>query len=187
MVAAAGREVVAVDALLTNLAYIHHSLTVDNTEHLVRLLHHPVSDTVETLFPVNDDVSNPGGTRLVPRRLITQNLKVVGPPVNTTTLLDILSFINTDTVIVKIDVEGFECKVLAQYLQNPTSTYIPYIIMEWRHVKANLDSNCPDLPGLVEGLYSNNYLPYDLPEFTDKTQIELTLRQVERDQLNTFN
>ena len=42
VMAAAGREVVGVDAMLNNLAYIHTSLALSNTSHLVRLLHNPV-------------------------------------------------------------------------------------------------------------------------------------------------
>ena len=42
MMAAAGRHVVAVDAMLVNLAYIHHSLTLGNTTKFVRLLNNPV-------------------------------------------------------------------------------------------------------------------------------------------------
>ena len=42
VMAAAGREVVGVDAMLDNLAYIHTSLAISNTSHLVKLLHNPV-------------------------------------------------------------------------------------------------------------------------------------------------
>ena len=42
MMAAARRHVVAVDAMLDNLAYIHHSLTLGNTTQFVRLLNNPV-------------------------------------------------------------------------------------------------------------------------------------------------
>lgn len=42
MMAAAGRQVVAVDAMLVNLAYIHQSLMFGNTTQFVRLLNNPV-------------------------------------------------------------------------------------------------------------------------------------------------
>ena len=42
MMFAAGRQVVAVDAMLVNLAYIHQSLTFGNTTQFVRLLNNPV-------------------------------------------------------------------------------------------------------------------------------------------------
>ena len=42
VMAAAGCQVVAVDAMLANLAYIHHSLIMGNTTQYVRLLNYPV-------------------------------------------------------------------------------------------------------------------------------------------------
>ena len=42
MVAAMGREVVAVDAMADNLAYIRTSLQLANTENLVTLVHHAI-------------------------------------------------------------------------------------------------------------------------------------------------
>ena len=57
------------------------------------------------------------------------------------------------------------CQVLHPYLLNhhqSSSIFLPYIIMEWMHIKVNLDSNCPDLKGLVELLYNSGYRPYDL-------------------------
>ena len=42
VMAAAGRNVVAVDAMLTNLAYLFNTLSTCNTTNHVRLLHNPV-------------------------------------------------------------------------------------------------------------------------------------------------
>jgi hypothetical protein len=68
---------------------------------------------------------------------------------------------NTKTVIVKMDVKGYECNVLQHYLaQDHPPYYLPYISMEWRNIRDNLGSNCPDIQGLVDALYSNSYTPY---------------------------
>ena len=56
-------------------------------------------------------------------------------------------------------------QVLHPYLlhhHQSSSVFLPYIILEWMHIKVNLDSNCPDLMGLVELLYSSGYEAYDL-------------------------
>ena len=42
VMASAKREVVAVDAMLENLAYIHHSLMLTGNRHYARLLNNPV-------------------------------------------------------------------------------------------------------------------------------------------------
>ena len=59
--------------------------------------------------------------------------------------------------------QGFECKVLAPYLLQPVAgVFMPYIFLEWMHVKLNLDNNCPDLEGLIDQLSTAGYRPYDL-------------------------
>ena len=57
--------------------------------------------------------------------------------------------------------QGFECKVLRPYLTSESNpdVFIPYIFMEWMHVRNNLDNNCPDLGGLVALFESNGYYP----------------------------
>jgi len=165
MVAATKRKVVAVDAVMENLAYINHSLSIASTSQYVKLLGNPISDKIETLYPVTDNKDNQGGTRLVPGHNLNENTKAAGPPVNTTTLHDVVKFVDSSTIIVKMDVEGFECKVLHPYLlhqHSSSSIFLPYIILEWMHIKVNLDSNCPDLMGMVDLLYKTGYEPYDL-------------------------
>ena len=60
VMAAAKVQVVAVDAMLTNLAYLHHSLSVGKAAENVRLLNNPVSDTVQNLLPILEDLPNKG-------------------------------------------------------------------------------------------------------------------------------
>ena len=65
-----------------------------------------------------------------------------------------------------INHQGFECKVLSPYLSSKMDTFIPYIFMEWMHVRVNLDNNCPDLAGLVD-LFDSNAMdisPWILPQ-----------------------
>ena len=61
------------------------------------------------------------------------------------------------------DNQGFECKVLRPYLTSESThdTFIPYIFMEWMHVRGNLDNNCPDLGGLVALFETRGYYPMD--------------------------
>ena len=43
--------------------------------------------------------------------LIALNCSLVQPPLNSVLLEDVLNYIHTEVVILKIDVESFECKV----------------------------------------------------------------------------
>jgi hypothetical protein len=94
LVAAASRKVVAVDAVMENLAYINQSLNISATSQYVRLLWNPVrsflsgtfcliiyyniyySDGIETLYPVTDYKYNQGNTRLVPGHLLSKDTTV---------------------------------------------------------------------------------------------------------------
>ena len=59
--------------------------------------------------------------------------------------------------------KGFECRVLRPYLSSPLpGVYLPYIILEWMHIKLNLDNNCPDLQAFIDQLSDAGYQPFDL-------------------------
>jgi len=161
-VAAMGRKAVAVDAVAENLSYIRHSLRLAGRANMVRLLDRPVSDRREVLYPVTDNAANQGGTRLVPAHTLGKDVKPSGPPVETATMMELLRFVNSSTVIVKLDVEGMECKVLQpEVFQTNVGVFLPYIVMEWMHVRVNLDNNCPDLVGLVSLLTRSGYTAWD--------------------------
>ena len=116
----------------------------------------PVSDVHETLVPVTDNSKNQGGTNLVKMGL---GVVASGPPVNTTTLQEVLDQSNSSTVVVKMDVEGMECRVLASI---PSHPYIPYILMEWMQVCVNYNNNCPNLEALVIRLKEAGYTAWEV-------------------------
>ena len=67
-----------------------------------------------------------------------------------------------------ISPQGFECKVLRPYLSLAAKdTFIPYIFMEWMHVKNNLDNNCPDLAGLIAMFVEKGYTPWNVYRKTE--------------------
>ena len=62
-----------------------------------------------------------------------------------------------------LSAQGFECKVLLPYLSQPVDgVFLPYIFLEWMHIKVNRYNTCPDLEGLIAKLTSAGYKPYDL-------------------------
>ena len=62
VVAALGRDVVAVDADARNLELVRKSLEVMDKQSTTRLIYNSVSDGYETLYPHTPDPGNPGGT-----------------------------------------------------------------------------------------------------------------------------
>ena len=117
------------------------------------------SDTRGILYPFNEDPINPGGTRMVHKdelmrmkmseKQLDKRQILHQDGVKAVLLQDILSSISPTTIILKIDIEGYECKVdtlidqlfqlLLQALQVPillgeTDKFIPVIFVEWDKV-----------------------------------------------------
>ena len=79
------------------------------------------SDTRGVLYPFNEYPDNPGRTRMVHKdelmKMPEEQLQLEGKKivkleaVNAVLLQDILSSITPTTIILKIDIEGYECKV----------------------------------------------------------------------------
>ena len=52
---------------------------------------------------------------------------------------DILDSIASREIILKIDVEGYECKALQpEILQNKVGKFLPFIFMEWGQLPHNI-------------------------------------------------
>ena len=131
-------------------------------------------------FKVDSANSQPSKTRAPPDHSAWIPGSISGDPVVSTTLHHLVEFSKAKEIIIKIDIEvcflkqffniicidcnvqGFECKVLAPYLSKPTQkVFIPFIFMEWMHIKRNLDDNCPNLENLVQLFTDLDYIPWD--------------------------
>ena len=64
VVAAMGRQVVAVDADARNLELVRKSVELINRQSSTKLIYNSVSDGYETLYPYTVDPTNPGGTAM---------------------------------------------------------------------------------------------------------------------------
>ena len=76
-----------------------------------------------------------GATYLVTKEALDSRVyswdQVIGPPAVSTTTAEIFREIAADTIIIKIDVEGHECKaLLPEILDQSTGKFVPYIFME---------------------------------------------------------
>ena len=116
-VAAMQREVVVVDAVFYNLALISLSHKITN-KGKVKILYNSISDKQgEQLYPYLEAQHQhmAGATYLVTKEDLDSGKykweEVIGPPAVSVTTKDIFDQIDSDVVIIKIDVEGHECKV----------------------------------------------------------------------------
>ena len=80
------------------------------------------------------------------------------PPVRSVTMRDILDSVESKNIILKIDVEGFECKALQpEILQNKVGKFIPYIFMEWGQLPNN-NKTCSHFSDWVQNFYEGGYV-----------------------------
>ena len=72
---------------------------------------------------------------------------------------DILDSIQSKVIILKIDVEGYECKALQpEILQNQVGKFIPFIFMEWGQLPNN-QKTCSQFNDWVENFHRGGYIP----------------------------
>ena len=68
---------------------------------------------------------------------------------------DILETVESKEIILKIDIEGYECKALQpEILLNKVGKFIPFIMIEWFHLKKN-----PVFSKWVKNFYDGGYIP----------------------------
>ena len=82
------------------------------------------------------------------------------PPLNSIKLEDIINYVESDVVVLKIDIEGYECKALQpDILLNKLGKFIPYIFMEWAPlIPGNKRSTCSDFDEWIKLFYDGGYL-----------------------------
>ena len=72
---------------------------------------------------------------------------------------DILDSIESKEIILKIDVESYECKALQpEILQNKVGKFLPFIFMEWGQLPHN-QLTCPQFQDWVKNFYEGGYVP----------------------------
>jgi len=167
VVAAMGRKVVSVDPLVQHLSYLRRSLELLDNQDNVRIFNNAVSNAHGLLYPYTMDPHNQAAIKMYTEEEIKiNNFKPNGPPVKVVTVMDLLATIHTKTVILKVDVESFECRaVTSDVAHGASGHYIPFIIMEWFLVMA-----MPEYTDCIDWLYDGGYNPYHFETWADLTK-----------------
>jgi len=163
--AAMGRKVTAVDADLYNLSFIRKSLEVLGNSRNVKLINNAVGDTYSKLYPVQWGPGNEAYQPLFTEEYLKETNRKphrVGPLIETVKMQDILDEIEEDLLVLKIDIESYECKAL-QYdiLLGRSGKTIPIVFIEWS-VAGTLKrlGNCPNYEEWVDTWYEGTYVPF---------------------------
>ena len=151
---------------------------------MVTLVHNAISDVSEPLYPIpvkgNDPKVNPGSWQFVRKGEVNDfGGDVLAQPTQSITMASLLSGLPpSSTLIVKMDIQGMECKALRSlatfqatttmpYNATLPATRMPYIFMEWNEL-AGSAKRCPDLDGFIHLLESEGYSarwPYQFLSF----------------------
>jgi len=177
-----GHDVIAVDASRKNLQYLHTNAVMNRVSSKVSLVHNAVSD-IRTFYYAAVPAGN---VHTMEVKMVKSNqdltmddrksMKVIkGEKINSVTLLDILRHYPSisDTVIVKIDIEGYECKALHEFLQMAEKpVYIPYILMEWKFISDPEQQKviCPEFESLIKGFENSDFQPFS-PELLSSQEL----------------
>ena len=87
-------------------------------------------------------------------------IMIVQNPIQSVMMRDILETIESSEIILKMDIEGYECKALQpELLLNKAGKFIPFIFLEWVQLPTNLRKTCPEFKEWVKNFYIGGYVP----------------------------
>ncbi|GFN98414.1 hypothetical protein PoB_002492000 [Plakobranchus ocellatus] len=85
----------------------------------------------------------------------------------TLTMDDLLLAVPSGKVIIKVDIEGYECRALATARKFFSILQVPYILMEWRQMRQrqhhqHTDCTPPQILHLARFLANRGYMPHEV-------------------------
>ncbi|XP_013408419.1 uncharacterized protein LOC106172318 [Lingula anatina] len=164
-----GHMVIAVEPYWESVRRFHKSIHLNNCTSQVLLAVNAVSDMHENVTFI-DNVDNQGGVSVRQLDAIDREILSKGHPLPTARTIfidDILDLTDTPVAIIKLDIEGYECKAMGKATTFLDTVYVPYIFMEWKKMfvdQLKPDSPCPtkSLQRLCQLLTSRGYAPYEV-------------------------
>jgi hypothetical protein len=106
----------------------------------------------------------------------TSTLQPLLPALESVTIADILATIPATTIILKIDIEGYECKALQpDVILGRTGKQIPYIFLEWGQLVRQCNLYKPSHLDWTTKLIHNKCFPRD-PNPTKKSSSVLSTK-----------
>ena len=144
-----------------------------------------LSDEYGTLYPFTPSKENEGNTVMLSkeeinamnltteivsysnhRLILNEIVMYFQPPLKSIKLEDIINYINSEIIILKIDVEGYECKALQpNVIINKIGKFIPFIFIEWGYLIQNqglvpgTSGTCLQFREWVQLFYEGGYFP----------------------------
>ncbi|KAK2162500.1 hypothetical protein LSH36_97g02027 [Paralvinella palmiformis] len=154
--AAIGRRVVAVEPSIINVGHILKAIRMMGVgPSLITVLHNAVLNSRQKVTLTSNPDNQGGlwvqpiGEREQPGSQPTSDIpnNSSKPIIDAVLMDDLLTFLTPErTVIIKVDIEGFECQAIAGAIKLLHTYYVPYVFMEWGKMfklRHQVRSACP--------------------------------------------
>lgn len=165
-----GHPVVAVEAYIKHVEMIHKSVVLNQIQENFTLVYNAVSDEHNTVA-LSFKNGNMGAIRVIEANIRSEAIPRVsinkcrstGSHVATITLDDLLEVITFDKAVLKLDIEGYEAKVMMQSAILLTRVHVPYIIMEWAILRMQQQEYQVEMiRSLFDFMQSHSYTPFTM-------------------------
>ncbi|XP_067670918.1 uncharacterized protein [Haliotis asinina] len=153
-----GHMVVAIEPAEENVWRFHKGAQLGRLTDVIYLLQNAMSDRHQNITLITNK-DNQGGIRV-------SEGTGQGETTATVTMDDLLYLMRPAEVIIKIDIEGYECKAMAKSAQLFQHVHVPYIFMEWQQMFKHRMSNvaCPPyaMQQLTDMLTQRGYMAHEV-------------------------
>ncbi|XP_076459505.1 uncharacterized protein LOC143292801 [Babylonia areolata] len=139
LAASMGHQVMAVEPSPQNMKKLIQGIHVNKLANKIYVLQNAVAKSHRNVsLSVNSN--NQGGI------MVLEDKDPDHQTVQTIVLDDLLHLIDTPTAIIKMDIEGYECRGMATSAKLFHNVYVPYILMEWQQMykhRHQMTAACP--------------------------------------------
>ncbi|KAK3585308.1 hypothetical protein CHS0354_040255 [Potamilus streckersoni] len=121
------RAVIAIEPINENFLHLEESVASNNFSGEILLLRHAITDR-RTAVKMGQNKQNQGGVPIIKE----ENHGVIdGESLTSVTMDDLLNLLLTNEVIIKMDIEGYECRALRTSKEFFKHVKVRYLFMEW--------------------------------------------------------
>ncbi|CAG5116970.1 unnamed protein product, partial [Candidula unifasciata] len=174
LASAMGHKVIAIEPLEENVKRFVAGVNANHWNVNIILLVNALSDSHKNVS-LSRNVDNQGGIRVLDsceqygwifsQRKEDLHKKTCNVP--TLTFDDLLYLVNTKTAIIKIDIEGYECRAFATASRFFAAINVPYVFMEWRQMRERqhlADTACrtEQIRTLSNFFSDRGYIPHEV-------------------------
>ncbi|KAK3596043.1 hypothetical protein CHS0354_032568 [Potamilus streckersoni] len=159
-------DVLAVEPFNSSFKRLRQGLRLNDFPASIKLLNKAVSNKRSFVRMGKNQKHNLGNMQVNSEEDIDdRKIALKNDMIETVTMNDLVEYINIKQAIIKMDIEGYECKAMEMSTTFFQEVFVPFIFMEWLIIRTNMNSNetaCTwkDARKLVNYLTGLGYTPF---------------------------